>query len=80
MEEGNMDAWDAYELNALRSSTEGAWFLFEPAEPPFPCIPPEAEVWLALERQMWEFYVLEALSDEVEPLFLDQSTDRDEAG
>jgi hypothetical protein len=72
-----MDEWDAYELNALRPSTDGVWFLFEPAEPPFPCIPPEAEIWVALERQMWEFYVLAAFSDEVKPLFLDESTDRD---
>ena len=72
-----MDEWDAYELNAARPSTEGIWFLCEPAEPPFPCIPPEAEFWLALELQMWEFYVLACLSDEVKPLFPDESTDRD---
>ena len=71
--------WDPEEYNRWRPSADSCWFLFEPAEPPFPCIPPEAEIWLALERQMWEFYVLASLSDEVEPLFLDESTDPDEA-
>ena len=28
-------------------------------------------MWLALELQMWEFYVLASLSDDVKPLFLD---------
>ena len=75
-----MDEWDEFDWNASRPSTEGIWFLYEPAEPPFPCIPPEAEMWVALERQMWEFYVLEAFSDEVKPLFLDEFMYRDEEG
>ncbi len=70
-----MSDWDEYDLNAMRPSTEGCWFLFEPAEPPFPCTPPEAEVWLALELQMWEYYVLATMSDEVESPFLDTTAD-----
>ena len=64
-----MNNWDDFDLNAPRPSTDGIWFLFEPAEPPFPCIPPEAEMWIALERQMWAFYVEQAITDEVKPLF-----------
>jgi hypothetical protein len=75
--ENPMEEWDEFDWNAWRPSTEGCWFLFEPAEPPFPCIPPEAEMWLALERQMWGFYVLASLSDEVKPLFPDECTNRD---
>ena len=55
----------------MRPSTESIWFLCEPAEAPFPCTPPEAEVWLSLELQMGEYYVLASVSDEVKPLFLD---------
>jgi hypothetical protein len=39
---------------------------------------PEAEIWLALELQMWEFYVLASVSDEVKPLFLDEPRRDDE--
>jgi len=50
---------------------DGSWFLFEPAEPPFPCTPDEGKIWFDLEREMWEFYVLASLTDEVKPLFPD---------
>jgi len=56
-------------------SPDSIWFLYDPAEPPFPCIPPEAGFWYALERQMWDFHLLACLRDEVKPLFL-----RDPAG
>jgi hypothetical protein len=69
--ENPMEGWEKLDLNASRPSTDGIWFLYEPAEPPFPCIPPEAEIWLALELQMWEFYIQACLTDEVKPLFPD---------
>jgi hypothetical protein len=50
---------------------DGTWFLFDPAVPPFPCTEAEAEIWYRMEREMWEFYVLRAVTDEVKPLFLD---------
>ena len=73
-----MDAWDEFEWNKSRPSYDGIWFLCVPAEPPFPCTPPEAEIWLALELQMWEFYVLASLRDDVKPLFLDEPRRDDE--
>ena len=66
--------WGEFET---RPSYDGIWFLCVPAEPPFPCTPPEAEVWLSLELQMWEYYVLASVSDEVKPLFLDGSAGDD---
>ena len=71
--ENPMDAWDEEEWNASRPSYDAIWFLCEPADPPFPCIPPEAEIWLALERQMWEYYVDNSVTDEVKPLFPEMS-------
>jgi len=67
-----MNEWDDFDINESGSSTDGVWFLFEPAEPPFPCTPPEAEVWVALERQMWSFFVQRCFTDEVKPLFPDE--------
>src|SRR5438270_13165533 len=39
--------------------TDGAWFLFEPAEPPFPCTEAAAKVWYQMEREMWAFCISE---------------------
>jgi hypothetical protein len=47
----------------------GAWFLFEPAEAPFPCTEVAARVWLQMELEMWEFCVQRCLTSDCEPLF-----------
>ena len=41
-----------------------------PPTPRFPCTPRESKVWLALELQMWKYYILASLSDQVKPLFV----------
>jgi len=72
-----VNAWNEDDWNLSQPSHDSSWFLFEPVEPPFPCTPPEAEIWLSLERQMWDYYVDASLTDEIKPLFLD-SPERDD--
>ena len=65
-----MEAWDEFLWNVPRPSYNGIRLLCEPADPPVPCTPREAKVWLALELQMWEYNILASLSDQVKPLFV----------
>ena len=64
-----MEAWDEFLWNVPRPSFNGIRFLCEPADPPVPLISPW-KVWLALELQMWKYYILASLSDQVKPLFV----------
>jgi len=66
------DIWSHLEPAGYRPNTDGAWFLFEPAEPPFPCTEAAAKIWYQMEREMWEFCVSECCTDEVEPLFFSE--------
>ena len=63
------DVWRGFEPGDYKSNGDSAWFLFEPAEHPFPCTEAAARIWLQMKREMWEFCVSECVTDEVEPLF-----------
>jgi hypothetical protein len=61
------DIWSHFEPTPRNH--DGAWFLCEPAVPPFRCTEAAAEVWLQMEREMWEFYVQRSLESDAVPLF-----------
>jgi hypothetical protein len=63
------DDWPGFKPADYKSNTDGVWFLFEPAEPPFPCTEAAAKIWYQMEREMWEFCVSKCCTDEVEQLF-----------
>ena len=72
MANDNNDNNDGFENDGFepRSPAEDSiWFLIEPAVPPFPCTKEEGKMWYRMEHEMWEFFVMRSLTDEVEPLF-----------